>query len=108
MNTKRIFLVAFALAHVTIMTSSAFRIRQTGCEWIDRVIETYAFVTGSGDNFGFFCSVPNQVRPTFVITDRDGSLHTDQLWPGTVNREAELRYGVSVSLFGNLDDASQK
>ncbi len=108
MNKKQLFLTAFALAHVAIMASSAFRLRQTGCDWIDRVIGTYAFVTGSGDNFGFFCSVPNQVRPTFAITDRDGTVHTDHLWPETVNREAALRYGVSVSMFGNLDDKSRK
>jgi hypothetical protein len=108
MNKKRIILVTFALCHLTIMVLSAFRLRHCGDGWLDRAVGTYAFATGSGDSFGFFCSVPNQVRPTFTITLADGTKFNDTLWHGPINHEAELRYGVSLSFFGNLNDDARK
>ena len=108
MSKKQIILATFAACHLAIMLLSAFRLRHVGDGWLDRTVGTYAFATGSGDSFGFFCSVPNQVRPTFTITLSDGTVQSDSLWHGPINREAELRYGVSLSFFGNLNDESRR
>jgi hypothetical protein len=108
MSKKQILLIAFAVIHLTVVVVSAFGVRYTGCGWLDRAVGTYAFATGSGDRFGFFCSVPNQVRATFKAVQADGATLTDSLWHEPINHEAELRYGVSLSFFGNMDDESRK
>jgi hypothetical protein len=95
---------AFAVFQVTLTGVSAFNVRHFGNHTVNGAVQTYGFVTGSRDNFAFFASVPNQVRPVFTITTASGAAYTEPLWLDPRNHEAELRLEESTALFGNLPE----
>jgi hypothetical protein len=103
MSLKQILLAFLAAAHMTLIVAGALHVKCFASPTINEVNAHYGFMTGSGNSYGFFCSVPNYLRPRFIIHDAVGHTSEDALWQGVTNHEATLRFENCVSWFGNMN-----
>lgn len=73
----------------------------------ETVLRLYGSASGSDSHYGFFApGVGPQLRAIFILTDEDGKTWTETMGKG-LNREAFLRAGCPVTLYG-LPDVSEE
>jgi hypothetical protein len=105
LNLRKITLLVFLAANMAFVVAGALRFKFETIPLVGEVASDYGIATGSSNSFGFFCSVPLQLRPRFFV---DGPSEKEQevsLFDAQrMSREAELHHLGTIGVFKDVPD----